>query len=297
MKTGKGALQEIGWNGISFTAPAHWEISRIGTRYLYLENDAGPVMEVKWEPVRGRFSLRKQLRRLATLQRHRSGKTFRECSLPSGWAELLTGVDARCFSWEGRPFGGIGLVVYCPECRNATLIQFFRKNAAGPDDLSRRILASFRDHPTEDHVFWSVFDIRVVTPASFKLLKYRFDAGAFVLQFDTGGQQVTLYRWGPAAVLLRNRSLDAFAGTVIRLPPVDSESFSISGSNGLQWRSIPAKSPPAGWLNRILPGHRFHWVRIWHVAVKNRILGIKLEGKKPIASNLIDSLSSSYESI
>jgi len=43
--------KEIAWNGVRFKTPAEWEIAQIGPRHLILENEMGPVMEVKWGPV------------------------------------------------------------------------------------------------------------------------------------------------------------------------------------------------------------------------------------------------------
>jgi len=290
-------FQEIGWNGIRFKVPANWEISRIGLRYLYLENASGPALEIKWGPVRGRFSHKNQLRRLAALQRRPPGKAFQKCPLPTVWKDAVAAFDAECFTWKGRPLGGIGLVLYCPECHTATLIQFFRKNGAGTDGRFRKILASFRDHHSTMQVKWAIYDIKAVTPPVLQLTKYRFDAGAFELAFNAGGKKVTLYRWGPAAVLLRDRPLAAFAATVFRLPPLDPSSITISGSDGLQWISSPPENHLIRLVSRIRPAYTFKRHRIWHVAGKNRILGIAMEGKEPLETGLMDDLSAGYENI
>lgn len=291
-------FREIGWNGVRFSVPANWEISRIGLRYLYFENPSGPALEIKWGPVRGRFSHKNQLRRLTTRQRRPPGKAFQKYPLPASWKDAVAGgFDVECFSWEGRPFGGIGLVLYCPECRNATLIQFFRKSGTGMDGRFRKILASFRDHHSGGQVTWSVYDIKAVTPAMLQLTKYRFDAGAFELVFSTRGIKAALYRWGPAAVLLRDRSLAAFTATVLRLPPVDPSPIAIDGHGGLQWVSSPPGNRLARLVSRVRPAYTFRWDRVWHVAEKNRILGIAMEGKKPLGTDLMNDLSAGYENI
>jgi len=297
MTPGKTAFREIGWNGIRFTVPPDWEIRRIGHRYLFLENDSGPVMEIKWEPVRGRFSHDKHLHRLADFQRRPTVKKFHERHLPSSWEDLLTAFQARCFSWEGRPFGGTGLTLYCRTFRKATLIQFFRKKPSEVDSRFHHILSSFRDHGKGDRVLWSIYDIRAVTPADFRLLRYRFDAGAFELAFAADRLKATLYRWGPAAVLLRHQGLVTFADTIFRLPAADPGALMINGSSGIQWRSSMPASLAVRLLKRIWPGWAHQCHRIWHVPEKNRILGIGMEGKTPIDADLIESLCSTYENL
>ena len=89
MSAGRTAFQEIGWNGIRFSAPSDWQVSRIGSRYLFLENPTGPALEVKWGPVRGRFSPQRQLRRLASMQTHASRRHFRQRPLPPAWEKAL----------------------------------------------------------------------------------------------------------------------------------------------------------------------------------------------------------------
>jgi hypothetical protein len=290
-------FRDIGWNGIRLTVPGDWEIREIGQRYLFLENDSGPVMEIKWEPVRGRFSHDKHLRRLAGLQRHPSIKHFGERRLPSMWESTLKAFQARCFSWEGLPYGGIGLTLYCGRCGKATLIQFFRKNPSENDRLFHDILASFRDHGNKDGVLWSLYDIKAKTPAEFKLLTYRLDAGAFELAFAANRLKATLYRWGPAAVLLGNRGLKDFAGSVFRLPVTEPGEIKINGMPGIQWRSSMPTSRSARLMNRIWPGWAHHHHTLWHVPEKNRILGIGVVGKSAIKSSLIESLCSTYENL
>ena len=297
MTSGQEVFREIGWNGIRFSAPVDWEISRIGNRYLFLENPSGPALEVKWGPVRGRFSSRRHLRRLASLQKKPRHRNLRERPLPAAWEKVLAPFDVRCFSWEGHPYGGIGLVVYCPECRNATLIQFFRKTAADGDRLSARLLESFQDHSADNHDIWAVYDIRATVPSGFRLIRYRLDAGAFRLEFGDRGQKATLYRWAPADVLLRGRSLADFAGSAMPLPPVAAEGVTMDGGSGCQWQAFAVDRPVVRWMRRFSPSHAFVWCRLWRIIEKNRILGIRLEGKTPLEPALMENLCTGYENL
>jgi hypothetical protein len=287
--------REIAWNGIRFEVPTDWEITGIGLRYLFFEDAVGPVFEVKWERIRGRFSHNKHMRRLAAQQRRSHGKAFQKSPLPKKWKKAVSAFDAAGFRWQGGPYEGIGAVLHCPECRNATLIQFFKKNGEGIDSRCLKILSSFRDHRTGKPTSWAVYDIQAETPPEFQLVKYRFDAGAFQMIFKAGDIKAALHRWSPAAVLLRNRSLEAFAAGVFRLPPVDPVSIDIDGSDGFQWVSVPAGNPLTRLVNRIRPAVPFRCIRIWHVVSSNRILGIAMEGRKPGAADLMGDLSAGFK--
>ena len=48
--------KKLAWNGIHFNTPDQWEVAQIGTRHLILEDETGPVMEIKWGLVKGTFS-------------------------------------------------------------------------------------------------------------------------------------------------------------------------------------------------------------------------------------------------
>jgi len=90
--------KEIAWNGIRFLAPSDWEVGKIGPRYLMLETEYGPALEIKWGTVKGNFSHRKHLQRLAATQDKPSGKPVKKSPLPEEWAKALDPFDATGFS-------------------------------------------------------------------------------------------------------------------------------------------------------------------------------------------------------
>ena len=111
------------------------------------------------------------------------------------------------FSWQSTTVTGRGALVYCPECRTTTLVQFFSSGDPIDDAVPGRLLTSFRDHARDETVPWAVYDICARLPSTFRLGKYRFDAGEFELVFGAKKQRLTLLRWSPAEVLLRNHTL------------------------------------------------------------------------------------------
>ena len=287
--------KEIAWNGIRFEVPPAWELSKIGQRYLILEEETGPVLEVKWGSIKGTFSHGKHLRKLHALYGKRSGISIEESPLPGGWQEALDNYDVSGFSWSGKAMRGSGVVLFCPRCRNATLIQFYHKEVDIPIRISRRILASFTDHRPDGQVIWSVFDIRAATPDTFRLIRYRFEPGVFELALVFSGQNVILYRWGPAEILLTGRTLREFAAAMVRLPEEMTSENAMEESDIVEWKTAPICT---GWSRlwyRFRGKAEFQWFRIWHERGKNRILGVKYEGKRPTATDFLEHIADGYE--
>ena len=289
--------REIGWNGIRCEIRNHWEIAEIGPRYLMFADESEPVMEVKWGPVRGRFSHRSQLRRLAVQHRKKFGNIVKEISLPSEWKTHLNNFKSIAFSWRGSAISGTGAIILCQKCNTATLIQFFQTDAKPAKNTSQRVLGSFRDHPGDSRVFWSLYDIRALIPVEFELKSYRFDAGHYELVFLDKRRKITLGRWGPASALLRNRNLEEFAAMTARRSSQKDFQVINSGPNAVDC----IISPPATWRARMgnigqskaaSTRHRF-----WHLEEKNRILGVRIEGKKPVDARYFDRICDDYRSV
>ncbi len=288
--------RQIAWNGIRFDCPVDWEIGQIGLQYLMLETEEGPVLELKWNPVRGRFSHKSQLRRLAAFHRRRLRKTLREGPLPAAWAEALEDYHTTGFSWHAESVAGRGAIVYCPQCRNATLIQFFYRDSDRTGSVTRRMLASFLDHSQNRTTLWAVYDIRAEVPAEYKLKSHRFDAGDFELAFSNGKQQMTLHRWSPALILLTTHNLKEIAS--VRFDLFGKQSLSIEMvETAVAEGSIAPSSIGSLWKNRLQGKPPYRCIRLWHVEEKNRILCVQMEGNQPIDREAFNRICRNYESL
>jgi len=288
--------KEIAWNGVRFKVPAKWDIIQVGTRHLILENQMVPVMEVKWGPVKGRFSHKAHLKRLAALHSRSVKGRIAEWFLPPHWQTALAGFEISGFLWQGEAAIGRGAILFCPICRNAALIQFFRYNSSDQEKIISAVLKSFCDHRQDSLTHWSVFDIRVTLPETLKLTKFRFDAGKFELGFTHGRQSIYLHRWAPAAALLGGGGLIGFARTIPEFSAGRPQPLTTDCCDALEWRIFPASD----WqrrLSRLKVNPSFFWYRLWHVTEKNRILGIRSESKYPLDSQLLEQIFTDYESI
>ena len=75
-------LTTIAWNGIRVSVPSTWELGRIEARHLFFHHRDAPAMEIKWEPVKGRFSHRSHLKKLMARQKRHPGRHLEAWHLP-----------------------------------------------------------------------------------------------------------------------------------------------------------------------------------------------------------------------
>ena len=275
-------MKEIAWNGIRFVAPADWTPAEMGTHYLMLEQASAPILEIKWGPIRGSFSHARHLQQLSARHKKSMGKTVRNWTLPADWQQALESFQTGGFQWQGPQFGGVGASLYCPGCRTATLIQFYRSNPAFNDAIASALLASFQDHRRDEQIRWSVFDIRANVPSFLKLWRHRFAAGYFELKFTSKTHTVILNRWGPSSILLAGKDLAGFAGSVVSFPSSTPPPVLDENLKTVQWSFPRAAGRWAQVLNRIKILPFPQQFRMWHLEEKNRILAVRVEGRRPL---------------
>ncbi|MDP2644373.1 MAG: hypothetical protein Q8P24_05500 [Desulfobacterales bacterium] len=297
MNTDNIAYREIAWDRVRFLCPEQWQINKIGHGYLMLEAGSMPVAEIKWRRVKGNFSHKVHLRRLAALNRKDAGKTLTSCPVPGSWQKGLEDFQATGFSWQARAIGAKGVMLFCPACRNATLIQFYERNIPQLDRICSRFLASFQDHSPEGQTIWSVFDIRAVVPEKYQRIGHRFNPGEFELSFLNQQEKLFLYRWGPASILLKNSTLAQFSERTLPIP-----NARWSGEPGAENDRVACEAAPAGsyWTRlgcRMRAKSSFYWARVWHLAGKNRILGVRAESRTLLNVPDLEKICSGYESL
>jgi hypothetical protein len=292
----EAAWTEVAWNGIRFRAPADWQLAQIGACHLVLEDETALVMEVKWAEVKGNFSHRAHLKRLTSLQKKQVRRTFKAESIPADWETVLTNFNVSGFSWQGNTTHGQGVILFCPSCRKATLIQFFQQKSIENIRVASQVLDSFRDHRQDGQVLWSTYDIRAIVPETYQLKRHRFEAGKYELDFADGSQHICLHRWALASVLLADQDLVQLARTVAGFNKPEPVAGSMNGCATAEW-SLAPKTDWQRWLGRFKHKASYYWLGLWHLEEKNRILGVRAEGKKPLDTELLDRICAHYESI
>jgi hypothetical protein len=289
--------REIAWNGVCFEVPTNWDIGEIGRQYLLLASDTGPQMEIKWGPVKGKFSPRAQLKRLAASQGRKMRKDLHEETLPAAWARSLSRYESIGFSWQGGVIGGHGAVLYCPHCRQATLLQFYQAPFDRPAPYADRLLASFEDHTEQPLTTWSVFDIRAEIPGDYRLKTFRFDAGLYELAFTSRKSLLTLQRWSPADALLGQDGLVGFERKYLAYSTNRSMTVKTSSRQTVEVEDISHKGILRRLRKHLRRQPQYIRARLWHEADKNRILGVRLEGRWPIDWQYLQSICTNYETI
>jgi hypothetical protein len=288
-----GMLKNVAWNGIHLSVPPSWELGWIGTRHLFFENHAGPAMEIKWEPVDGRFSHRSHLKKLIAKQKKSPGKRIGEWRLPDSWVNALANFIARGFSWQSHTENGRGAILFCPSCRTALMCQFFNISGHKTDETVLEVLRSLGDHRDDDRTAWTVFDIHALLPRAFHLADYRFKPGVYELAFSGRRQTIKLFRWAPASTFLAQSDLPLFAAHTLGLELEKLVGTSCLEHPAVEWRSTTVAGKN-NWFYRFRQKPAYHWVRAWHIVEKNRILGIRLDGGRLLDMNLMTALCANY---
>jgi len=290
-------LREIAWNGIRFTAPDDWLPAQMGNHYLMLEHASAPILEIKWGQIKGNFSHARHLQQLSTRHKKSLGKTIRPWTLPADWQQALGSFQADGFQWESPQFSGTGATLYCPICQTATLIQFYRSNPAVNDALALELLASFQDHRRDDQILWSAFDIRAKMPDAFKLWRHRFAAGYFELKFTSKTHTVILTRWGPASILLTGKDLMGFAGSVASFPSSAPKPVFGEDPKTVEWTFPRAAGRWSQVVSRIKIRPFPQQFRMWHLDEKNRILAVRVEGRRPLPPPVFDRICKGFSCV
>ncbi len=279
-------LKRVAWNGISLSIPEIWEPAKIGKNYLMFESDAVPILEIKWNRIQGRFSAERQLRRLADRHQKKLSDSVKEFPVPESWAWALKQREDRspedevvAFSWQGENIGGKGVLLYASSSRTAALIQLYQKKNSDHHSVFADLLSSFRAHFADPLIPWALFDIYAQIPVTCQLADYRFAPGEFRMNFAGNAKTttLTLYRWGPASVLLRKGGLIRFAADRFQVPEEEIQPTRSGPDEAMEWIR---KS--RGWFSRIPFLRKESHVamgRIWHIQGKNRLLAVRLEGK------------------
>ena len=288
---------QIGWNGLRFRVPRAWQPAKIGRNYMLFEDASGPRMELKWNTVKGTFSPETNLRKMGAAHSRALRQSLTIQQLPTSWQRALQRFDATGFAWQSKIAAGRGVILYCRHCRNATLVQFLGPHHQTEDQPYESVLLSFRDHPQNESVLWTLFDIRVQLPRDMSLKQHRFHTGAFQLEFELQKAIFGLHRWAPANALLKNVGLRGFAGQwagYYSKQPLDWQKDGDAALAALVplppsriARYVPAIPPPAG----------LQFARIWHLKDKNRIHGLRVEGRRLPDLGLIESICRDFEAI
>ena len=289
----------VAWNGISMRVPSLWEVNSLAKFYLQLEDGMGPVLELKWQQVKGVFSHQDHLQKLARHSRSVTGLSFQQTSLPEEWRQALRHFETQCFEWQGGEINGKGVVLYCPASQQASLLQFYQQRGVDGSEVHLGVLDSFRDHCEQGMLRWSLFGLNALVPKSFELVRYRFEPGHYQLEFKDPQKCVDLNRWGPADLLLRKSDLRHWFEKRCnelgwcRVASIREQNY--QGRPALYGKSRGSDTPAVRLWARISRQLPNVWMRIWHLSPQNQILGVAARGLKSLDEPLLEEICRNYD--
>jgi len=289
----------LGWNGVRLNVPAHWEVSRLGTFHLQLDDGSGPTLELKWRRLSRQFFPERHLKRLSRQFRHAGGIEFRERAVSEEWRAALYPFTAKAFAWSDAHIRGEGVFLSCPICGTATLLQFSYRLESPSPRLATEVLRSFRDHSDNGMVTWRLFGLHAEIPEDLRLEGHRFSPGHYELRFAKGRETLKLSRWGPADVILRGRDLRCWllatgdeGRSSFRINPREVE---YRGEVALEVESRPG----SGGLSRLRAlfsrNDCYGRLRIWHGGRDNQIMGVEMGGPRWPDEVLFEEICGHYE--
>jgi hypothetical protein len=167
--------------------------------------------------------------------------------------------------------------------------------------IAPQVLKTFQDHCEKGLVDWSLYNIQAQVPDRFHLVRYHFYPGHYQLRFNCGREELTLNRWGPANVLLRERDLHTwFVG--LHQECQDGHlggprGFEFKKTTALQWQRTPPSSLAKRVWYRATRREVCRWIRVWHLDGQNQILGVEACGPSCTDEAFLEQICMNYEAV
>lgn len=241
-------------------------------------------MAIKWQQIKGSFSAQRVLRRL---HRSQPESSLTEWKLPPPLVRALAPCRHHGFQWQNNPQIK-GLLLYFEAMHRALLLRFERYDEHELADYLH-VLQSMHWAASDTAIPWAVFDIQASLPAEAALQHHEFYPGKFTITFTLAGRRLVLLRFKPAAALLNGTSLTEFGRRIVdqALPVAASAASTVRLSyraKGWQ-RLLSTLQKKAACIDLYLTHHQ----------QENMILGVLIEGKKPLPPEQTAAITAQYQ--
>ena len=281
--------QQIAWNGALITIPVSWEPHVAGVRHLIFEKDFQPLAEIRWEDG-SKYHERNFSTVLKKFKKQTATKIY-DGKPQKQWLPFDKIFETLCYtSTDGHTIdGGIW---FCLKSKTLILFQLFpAKSEKSFKILSFLSTLSFLDRKQETE--WRIQDFSLVTPPLFTLSSYTFAPGLTRLSFTAPDLDVQICRLAPADSRLAIQSLEQILLTLAGLSKVPAEIIEES-------YACKAQRSPTIWQQirlRLRREKPFADAKLWHDTSSNRLLAVVLSSRRPIPTDLIETLCQHYEII
>jgi len=287
--SGINSIQDISWNGIRFQVPVSWQPVIILNNYLLFEDRYQPVLELKWQRIKGAFSVDRVLKKLRGSGSRKERITA--CHIPREWQQPLSRFhNSYAFHWQGEKNCGTGLLLHCPTCNLTTLLQFYPERPQR-SDACLHLLQTLRCHRPGNDQHWSMYDIVFSLPAAANLQAQEFLTGRYKISFQLGDLLFDLLRFKPAKILLADSDLSGL-GRQLFNPGGQQVSGRKENSllacwrqEGNRWQRFKAK------LRRQQADHLLY---LRHIPEHNVILGLQAKSNQPIDEMMAQTILQNY---
>lgn len=285
----ESALSAFAWRGLELLVPAEWEPGALGgddrAGYVRFDDEWMPRCEIRWAKADDEADFQKTvdefLEKLrAAARRQKPSRDVRVQDATESVAPQPVALRLRAHRWRDQ-HQYLLLAAFCSECKNMTLLQLTDCNAS----LARQIAASLRDHPDGAGTWWRLYRLALRTPNDWRLIRHTLAAGLLEMEFrGADGLQAQVRRFGPAEILLKNVSLEAFwrARTPWLSPKQAISAERLGNDESLRveieqqdWRAKLARALPTWKMREQKKGFSI-CARTWYCAASNRIYAVEV---------------------
>ena len=305
---------DFAWQGLYLSVPSDWNLGRVTGDYKsgYARLDDAEIVraELEWRDTKensrrpspiskivDRYveGLEKKARKTGTpLTVQRRAKFLKDKT----W---LDHNDYEAFTWDAD-FRAYNLARSCIECGRIVLLRVLCRPDERAEPQVERLFRSLRDHPADEHLYWSVFDFNFHTPRGYDLQKQELKSGHIQFSFQKRKLGCRVQRLSMASMLLKDRSLKdwypEFFRKDLRDLKIEISETQVKGHPGLhvtgrprsRWRQLlrplPFLSPrPRQYMDS----------RVWICAETNKICIVDhLYRKKGSSGDITEQLVDGY---
>ncbi|MCS7191961.1 MAG: hypothetical protein NZ937_03120 [Armatimonadetes bacterium] len=303
-------LQFIGWMGLTFFVPENWDLVHSkGNRfdgYLRFEEDGVIRCEIQWTLVSaGKVILDEQVEHyLKSLEQmlRKQGKPVTVRKNIHIVSRKQVKRNVRDFMWQSSTIG-YGMMWFCEDCRRALVAQVVGYEHEPVKEWAKQVFLSLSDHSDGDWETWSVYGLKFEAPKGWNMSKGEIMPGKICFNFKLGEYEMTVSRYGPASVLLKDKKLEEFAIEVLGKETVERfkihyRTENLNGHEGIELigKDKRAKSPLHVFLRRLKTGNPFPQFRgrLWNCEQSNRIylaVGLIAPEHEPLWEQFANSVS------
>jgi hypothetical protein len=196
------------WDGLALDLPPAWEPARLGLGYARFEDASGLRLTLRWQRLKKPASPEKVLKGLSRR------KKLRLADKPTGAvAAILHALPSECGALPCSDVAGQGadaVLFVLPGAPTAVLAA----PHARPGEKAASWTRAMETLAPADPGAFSLFDVSGQAPSGFSLAAFSVQLGHFHFRYRRGGETLDYYRFAPAEVILRQTSLDSWAGGV-----------------------------------------------------------------------------------